>query len=219
VVNDVWLRAARVIFGWGVSNRKLSSNPFEGIAVAAPKGKPKLRDREFTSAEVTTILSAALEPPSPGMAAHNKAARRWVPWLCAYSGARPGEITQLRAEDVRKVEGIWSIRITPEAGTVKGGHAREVPIHEHLAEQGFIRFVGSVGSGPLFYDPEARRMRREDPTNPGQPPWVKARVKLAEWVREIGVTDPNISPNHGATPRERLEKPIVPRGYNTWQRR
>lgn len=29
----------------------------------------------------------------------------WVPWLLAYTGARPGEISQLRREDLRKVQG------------------------------------------------------------------------------------------------------------------
>jgi integrase len=31
---------------------------------------------------------------------------------------------------------------------------------------------------------------------PVRPAWVKSREKLAEWVRSLGVTDANISPNH-----------------------
>jgi len=47
-----------------------------------------------------------------------------VPLLCAYTGARPGEMTQLRSEDVyKKGEGYFA-RLTPEAGTIKGGQAR-----------------------------------------------------------------------------------------------
>jgi integrase len=34
------------------------------------------------------------------------AARRWVPWLMAYSGARCGEITQLRKEDIPCATGL-----------------------------------------------------------------------------------------------------------------
>jgi integrase len=30
----------------------------------------------------------------------------------------------------------------------------------------------------------------------GQGQWTKARDKLAEWVRAVGVKDPDISPNH-----------------------
>ena len=51
------------------------------------------RWRSFTAAEARTILKAAWrrEPQDT-----DREKRRWVPWLCAYSGARPGEITQLR---------------------------------------------------------------------------------------------------------------------------
>jgi integrase len=131
------------------------------------------------------------------MEPYNAAARRWVPWLCAYTGSRPGEACQLRAEDVRQSkEGFWIINITPEAGTEKGNAAREVPLHEHLVEQGFVAFAQARSKGPLFYEPSARRKADVDPTNPVRQPWTKARDKLSEWVRSLGVTDPGISPNH-----------------------
>ena len=150
------------------------------------------------------------------MTAYNAAARRWVPWLCAYTGARPGEMTQLRAEDVFQHRDAWVVRITPEAGTVKCG-PRIVPLHAHLIEQGFIELVKRQGSGPLFYNLKARRKERLDPAKPGQAPWVKSRDKLAAWVREIGVDDRNISPNHAwrhtfkhraARPPAKIEKRI-----------
>ena len=102
-----------------------------------------------------------------------------------------------RAEDIqRHPKGFWVINITPEAGTVKGGAARVVPLHEHLVEQGFVAFAQSKGNGPLFFDPAGRRKMDDDPTNPVRQPWAKARDKLSEWVRALGVTDPGISPNH-----------------------
>jgi integrase len=36
----------------------------------------------------------------------------------------------------------------------------------------------------------------EDSTNPKRPRAVKARERVASWVREIGVTDPELQPNH-----------------------
>lgn len=197
VVNDVWLRAARVAFGWASDNKRIPSNPFEGVSVAVGKAAPKVREREFLDEEWRIILTATTAPAPARLAAHNLAARRWVPWICAYTGSRPGEVTQLRAEDfTRHKAGYWLMRISPEAGTVKGGQARTVPLHEHLIELGLIKFVGTVGKGPLFYDPDGQRVTRDDPTNPVQAPWVKQRNKLAEWVRGLGVTDSNISPNH-----------------------
>jgi integrase len=197
VVNDVWLRAARTVVQRAVTRKRLPSNPFSGATVALPRRAPKLREREFHDEEWRTVLRATLQPSPPRMEPYNAAARRWVPWLCAYTGSRPGEACQLRAEDVAlHPAGFWVINITPEAGTVKGGSARIVPLHEHLIEQGFISFAQSKGIGPLFFDPDGRRKVDDDPTNPVRQPWVKSRDKLSEWVRGLGVTDPGISPNH-----------------------
>lgn len=196
VVNDVWLNAASTVFKWALTNKKIKSNPFAGVKVATPRKARKTREREFADDEWKTILSASLQPSTTGLSAHHAAARRWVPWVCAYTGARPGEVTQLRSEDVyQHSDGTWLMRITPEAGTVKGFSAREVPLHEHLIEQGFADFT-TRASGPLFYDPAMKRKKSEDPTNPSQPLPVKVRNRLAQWVRELGVTDKNISPNH-----------------------
>ena len=114
------------------------------------------------------------------------AARRWVPWLCAYSGARVGEITQMRGSDVIKRDGTHALLITPEAGTVKNRKARVVPLHEHLIEQGFLNFVAKHGDGPLFYTPRKSK----------KPPYAQARQRLADWVRSLGITDAELQPNH-----------------------
>jgi integrase len=200
VVNDVWLRAVRTVLQWAVTRERLPSNPFAGATVALPKRPPKLREREFNETEWRTILKATLEPPPARMEPYNAAARRWVPWICAYTGSRPGEATQLRGEDITRhttADGdFWTMRITPEAGDVKGNTARTVPLHEHLIEQGFVTFAKAKGKGPLFYDPDGRRKVDDDPTNPTRRPWAKSRDKLSEWVRALGVTDPGISPNH-----------------------
>ena len=60
-------------------------------------------------------------------------AKQWLPWICAYTGARVGKIAQLRRKDVRKEEGHWIIHITPEAGTVKNKEVREVPVYRRQA--------------------------------------------------------------------------------------
>jgi integrase len=199
VVDEVWLRAARVIFGWAVSRKRLHANPFADASIALPKRPPKLREREFKEEEWRTVLKATLAPPPPRMEPHNAAARRWVPWICAYTGARPGEACQLRAEDIRQhKEGFWYARITPEAGTVKGNEAREVPLHPHLVEQGFAAFAQGHPRGPLFYDPKGRRRKAgEEATNPLRGQALKSRDKLSVWVRSLpGLDDLGISPNH-----------------------
>jgi integrase len=197
VVEHIWMRSAKTVMRWCVKRKRLTANPFEGTTVAVPRAKPKLREREFHEEEWRTILRATLQPPPPRMEPYNAAARRWVPWICAYTGSRPGEACQLRGEDVhRHPGGFWTMRITPEAGAVKGNAARTVPLHEHLIDQGFVAFAQSKGHGPLFFDPDGRRKVDDDPTNPVRQPWAKSRDKLSEWVRALGVTDPGISPNH-----------------------
>lgn len=197
VAHEVWLRAGRVIFGWAVERKRLRANPFADVSIALPKRPPKLREREFKDEEWRTILKATLAPPPLRMEPHNVAARRWVPWICAYTGARPGEACQLRTGDIRQHgNGFWYLRITPEAGTVKGNEAREVPLHPHLVEQGLIAFVQGHPPGPLFYSSGARRKSNDDPANPVRGRWIKSRDKLGGWVRSLGVNDPGISPNH-----------------------
>lgn len=196
-VQEVWLNAAKTVFRWGKETKLLEQSPFANVKVTVPN---KVRHREtkaFTSQEIETILKATLQEPPPRLSPPYRATRRWVPWICAYTGARAGEITQLRGSDVIERDGIWAIRLTPEAGTIKTGEARTVPLHSHLIEQGFLDFVKAAGTGPLFYQPSARRKSApSDPTKPGQSQAVKTRNHLAEWVREIGVDDPELRPNH-----------------------
>ncbi|MCC1482324.1 site-specific integrase [Roseibaca sp. Y0-43] len=194
-VNEIWLSAARRVFGWVVEQKKIPKNPFEGVKVAGPAKPPKTRQDEFNDAEIKLILNASLAPMSPRIGEQLRAAYRWVPWICAYTGARVGEITQLRKQDFqRHRSGFWFITITPEAGAVKGDKFREVVLHEHLLEQGLIDFVADSNDGYLFCKPASDTPI--DPLNPPRPPHVIARTKLADWVRKQGVEDPRIRPNH-----------------------
>lgn len=71
---------------------------------------------------------------------------------------------------------------------MKTDEARDVPLHAHLIEQGFIDFVTKAKPGPLFLIPA----KDGDVLGPLQ--GVKNR--LAEFVREV-FTDPRVAPNHG----------------------
>ncbi len=141
-VKDADLAGIRRVLGWGVANKRLSSNPAAGVTIKLGKA-PRLRSSGFTDEEAVALLTLAANyvpgREKPKMAA----AKRWVFWLCAYTGARLGEIVQLRKEDLRRVGRWWFIRITPEAGTVKTNEARDVPLHPHLIELGFPEFVTS----------------------------------------------------------------------------
>jgi integrase len=155
-VREGYLSAAKATFKWAKSNRKVEVDPTVGISVRGKK-KQRLRSPGFSDGEARMILRATLVPATSRMTPRRALALRWVPWLCAYSGARVNEMTQLRKMDVIREEGVWLMRVTPEAGGVKDGIARNVPIHVDLIEQGFVAAVEKAPDGPLFYDPKDHR--------------------------------------------------------------
>ena len=183
-IRSVDLGSFRTLFGWAVDNKKLRVNPALGVKV--PRiAKSQTRVKNFTEAEVASILQLTLQPyEGRAIYAGTLRARRWVPWLCAYTGSRVGEILQLRAEDFSKVGGVWVMRITPEAGTVKGKRFRDVVIHEHLLEQGLVAMVEGVGSGYLFIPEYSRDKLRGAVSN------------IGSWVRQV-LKGSEVAPNHG----------------------
>jgi integrase len=192
-VANIWVRAARTVFAWGINEKLISRNPFIGWRIKVPKRISTRETKALTADEANVILTGALavEVRSKG-----DAAKRWCPWLAAYSGARMGELTQLRGVDIVEQDGVPAMKISPEAGTTKTGKARTVPLHEHLIEQGFLAFVKANGKEPLFYNEPTQPAPSDDPTNPRKPRSVKARENVAVWVRSLGVNDPELSPNH-----------------------
>jgi integrase len=197
-VRDVYIGAVRAVLSYAVENRRLPSNAAAGMTVRGAGKTVSEREKGFTDAEAKAVLKAASEyrPPhsdnpqtreSPTLTA----AKRWAPWLCAYTGSRIAEITQLRGVDVREQDGITYLRITPAAGTVKTRQYRDVPLHPHLVDMGFLDFVRSRGDGPLFYDD--RKRRKPGATAPAK--HVAGRV--GDWIRSLGVIDAKVAPNHG----------------------
>jgi integrase len=184
-VRDTWLSASKTVYGWGTEHRIIPHNPFAGVKVTVPKSAED-DNKSFSAEQAALILREAM--------GQENSVRRWVPWLAAYSGARAGELCQLRAQDIDVK--AHTMKLTPEAGTIKTRKARTVPLHEHLIAQGFLDFVAERGDGPLFYDAKDEEPKDRDPLNPRQTPPLRKRAELAAWVRKIGVTDKNLSPNH-----------------------
>jgi integrase len=195
-VDAVWLPAAKTVFAWGLSQKHIRINPFATVKIDVPK-VAVLREegRAFRPEEAQVILRSSLAIINTRDAFPR--AKRWVMWLCAYSGARSGEITQLRGIDVTQRGDFYVMKLTPEAGSIKTGNARTVPLHDHLIEQGFVDFVKAQGSGPLFYNARTADRTEDDPLNPERSPAIKTRARLGAWVRELGVTDPGVGPTHG----------------------
>jgi integrase len=187
-VRDSDLAALRSLFGWAVDNRRLSANSAKGVKLRRGK-KVSTRGKDFTPEEAKAILRHALAySPGGREAAKTSAAKRWTPWLCAYTGARVGEIVQLRRKDVRQEGSAWVIRITPEAGTQKTGEWRDVLLHAHLTELGFAAFVERSKGEYLFLNVKSGGDVRG--------PWRTIKNRVAAFARQA-VTDKRVAPNHG----------------------
>jgi integrase len=190
-VKETYVASLIVVLNFAAENDRIKANPAANVTVRVPT-KVRLRDPGFSKDEAKTILRAALAPQPDTLSPEHRLARRWIPWLCAYTGARVGEMAQLRAQDVAEIEGIWTLRITPEAGRVKNSKARVVPLHQHLIEQGFLKVLQSKKQGPLFYNPANARGGKA-----GNPQAKKIGERIGAWVRKLGVDDPAVWPNHG----------------------
>jgi integrase len=170
---------------------RLDLNPFAGIKVEGVKAWKEDDERGFDPEQALTILSATVATPSHLVSAEMKAARRWVPWICAYTGARVNEITSLLPSDIQNIAGYWCFVLRPEI--TKGKRLRRIPVHKHLIEQGFIEYVKQrreLGK-PLFYEPARARGGKG-----ANPQWHKVAERLGEWVRQsLKVT--GVQPNHG----------------------
>lgn len=167
-VNDVKLVNLKAVLNLAAKNDKIAANPAAGVSVAVPKKKMLGFDEHETKA----LLSAAVADRRPVI--------RWVPFLCAATGARVAEMMQLRREDVFVSEGVWSIRITPDAGAVKNETSeRTIPLHPSLVKRGFLEFIAGKPPGPLFY--HAARAKDGATAKPGK----GATNHLREFVHEV----------------------------------
>lgn len=193
-INDIYLSTIRSLFAWAHENERLTENVAATVRQPKPR-KVQSRERGYTDAEALAVLRCSRSHvPKPNQVgfvretAHTTAAKRWAPLLCAFSGARISEITQLRKEDISKQGEHWIMRITPDAGTVKAGGWRDVPLHRQIVALGFIDFVTAAKDGPLFHGAN----------DPAKYATAAASVsdELAKWLRRSNVAPAGVQPNH-----------------------
>ncbi|MBP1097543.1 DUF6538 domain-containing protein [Bradyrhizobium diazoefficiens] len=190
-VKDVHLAALKAVCQYLVDEDKLAVNPVAGVVVRNVETERDDDEKGFSDKDARTILAATLQGGSHLLSVEMTAARRWIPWICAYTGARVNEITSLLPTDVVTVQGILCFSLPKERS--KGKRKRIVPIHSHLIEQGLQAYVAErkkLGK-PLFYDPARSRGGKG-----ANPHYQKVGERLAEWVRTLPV-DHNVWPNHG----------------------
>jgi integrase len=145
-------------------------NPTDDIQVKGGREYGPKREKGFVDSEIRTIFGHSLfqgaesasRPYSYGTYLAN-GWRFWAPLIGFFSGARVGEIAQLRPGDVLEVDegGVktWVLRITEESDgsrTLKNQASnRDVPVHEELVRIGLLEladFQRASGAKSLLPD-------------------------------------------------------------------
>lgn len=149
---------------YAIRNRKfgVTFNPFEGRQIAETDAKKR---EAFTADELKLIWAGMEKLKSP-----QKADRYWIKTLMLYTGARIGEVCQLRLDDLEKIGNHWVVvyQDRPELGqTIK--HAkrkrkrgaepkRVVPLHPDLRKLGFFAYVDKLkAAGEVKLFPKEKR--------------------------------------------------------------
>jgi integrase len=105
----------------------------------------------FTGAELGKMFALATFEMKPKP--HSVAtALPWAVFIAAFTGLRREEVAQLRWQDIRKIEGVWAIDVTPAAGKLKNkGSTRVVPVHSALIHRGLLEYHSHLPKdGRLF---------------------------------------------------------------------
>ncbi|WP_371811360.1 tyrosine-type recombinase/integrase [Stappia sp. 28M-7] len=190
-VNSRYLTMVKSTLKWASNHGYI-----EPIAITASVSVPKKRlnrEKGYTDEEARRALEFAysyVRPADTRESDQLSAAKRWAPWLAHFTGARIGEITQLRKQDISERDGVAVMRITPDAGTTKTGLYRDVPLHRQLIEQGFLEFVKDATDDPLFY-----------PKRDGEQEAVKSAEtisnRVAKWLKDADMVPTGVAPLHG----------------------
>lgn len=124
----------------------LTKNPWEGLDV---KHKTENGRKPWTAEQVKALCSLPLftRYELPTQKGAGKDAAYWIPLLGLFTGARVGELCQLRASDVITRDGqvFISVNDEGEGSTVKtAAGVRQIPVHSELVRLGFLDYVHDI---------------------------------------------------------------------------
>lgn len=140
------------LMNWSIDERYIDENPCRGLI---PAKEDSVKREDFSSEELATIFEAL----APERKRHGW--KFWLPAFAAFSGARLGELCQAHVSDLREVGGVHYLALTvfDEGGRrVQGKRLktdtsqRNLPIHQHLIEAGFLDYVATRDPDGLLFD-------------------------------------------------------------------
>lgn len=164
----------------------IPANVAAGVTIATPNTAPFADNaaRGYTDAEARLILSNINQ-------LHRVSDRLLLRWML-YSGARAGDLTNVRAVDVRTVSGVVAADIHDRhpGGSLKNkGAVRLLPIHSAVLAD-VIAHAATCGTDPLFPGSTAQRAAN------------RFQQLANAWLRSIGL-DTAHAARHTAVARMR----------------
>jgi integrase len=192
-INGKCLAALSAVLTHAVNEFSLPENVAHGIR--DKREDPAKGRKGYNAEEAKAILAATFNGTKKDISLPHRRALFWVPWICAYTGLRVTEITQLRGKHVQEQDGHHFFMITPEDGSTKSKKAWITAIHPHLIELGVLDMFKAVGDGPAFYVPypEGTDLSRL----PGKHRAQDAGNRVGSWItEELGIPAPGGKPNH-----------------------
>lgn len=121
-------------------------NPWKGLGIKVPK---IITRRPWKDEELQTLFGQPLfkKYMLPAGTRSGGAAAYWIPLIGLFTGARIGELAQLKVQDITHEDGIPTIHITDTGdGQKLKTHAsrRSIPIHPELIRLGLLDYVADT---------------------------------------------------------------------------
>lgn len=152
----------KTLLSFAFKQRIIGSNPGSGIE--APKVKQPKPRIPWDRSALTALFDGPVHSEGARPTQGRGEAAYWMPLLALYSGARREELGQLRVGDIELMTYVvgetddasaWvmHIRFGEDGGNhlKNAGSERVVPIHGHLIDLGFIKYVsGKPNNERLF---------------------------------------------------------------------
>lgn len=178
-------------FNWGIASGHCSDNPAAGCKLKNRRKASRAR-KAFTASLIEDVFDGLVGPLNIRVPSMNSA-KRWLPLIMLYTGARPEEVAQLKVGDVKEIcTGTGGLGDTYkwvfDFSTVDDGQRRKneasrrlVPVHPRLWELGLHHLTNNP-EGHLFPEltPGANGRLAEAPSRWFNQTWLRQVKSISD---------------------------------------